>query len=241
MEGFYRHIKCKEKTRKNERRRHMSPQDAPQWLPWRSEFTVNSDPQMLFLDHRILFEEAANVIQLNTEKPLLIVHNKYNIEWETGGPVNFIDASALDYIFSSLKFKYQIVYARHGIQKLPGEYNRDENAIMITDEDINVLKRHPEVWLFEDVWDQYKSILDYNSFKGGLYAKCYKFITSQGGGCHQCSSYSNSEVHVLHVRGDESFYAYKHGVYNSISNPSPRLYIYHNNEHLKKQCVELLG
>jgi len=238
MECFYKHIDCKKIT-KNVQRKHMSVAACPEWLPWPSEFVVSSHPQMLFLDHRELFKESSELINLPSDKPLLIIHNKHNMEWETGAPVNFINGEALDAICSQLKTTYQIIYIRHGVSKLPSEYSQDSNTLIQTNEDRDVLKKHPEVLLFDDLYSNYKHLMDYNTFKGGLYAKCHKFISSQGGGSYQIACYSNSDIHILHIRGMETSFAYDRGLYKTASNPYPTLFVYSNNADLV-HCVHML-
>ena len=45
------------------------------------------------------------------DKPLLIIHNKFNDEWGMG-PINFIDVDTLAKIFNLLNNKYTIIYIR---------------------------------------------------------------------------------------------------------------------------------
>lgn len=239
MEGFYQHIKCKDKIRKNVRRHHMSQDEAPSWLPCKHEHTATLHPHMVFVDHRDIFKEAAAQIKLPSAKPLLIIHNKHNMEWETGGPVNFINGPTLDYLITNLKKNYQVIYTRPGYNKLPDSYSRDDNTIIDTDEDRRVVKRHPEIIVLDDMWNEYKHIMNYNTFKGGMYAKCYKFITTQGGAAYQCACYSSSEIHILHKRGEETVFAYEHGVFKYLSDPPPLLRIYNCEDELRR-CVSHL-
>lgn len=231
MECYYKHIKCV-KIRKNVRRYHMNSYDSPDWLPCCSEFENTKHPHMLYIDHRELFQQSAKLLQLPNSKPLLIIHNKHNIEWDTGRPVNYINADTLDHLFSRFEREYNVVYVRHGMNKLPNDYSHDVNTMIATDEDRQVLAKHPSVVSFDDLWLEHKHMMSYNEFKGSLYALCYKYISVQGGGAHQVACYSGSDLHILHVMGSETDFAYTEGFYTYAADPPCSLHIYNSNDEL---------
>lgn len=169
------------------------------------------------------------------KKPLLIIHNKYAEEWG-GAPQNYIDIETLRTLFKSLLDKYAIVYIRHGIAAYNHDYSYDHSSILGFN-DMDLLKEFPEVICFDDLYSTYVEkggLHTLNTFKNILYSRCYHFISSQGGGCHQIALFSGVLLAILHKFGREVEWAYDYGYYNFMTSPSPKMIIC-------KSQLELLG
>lgn len=112
-------------------------------------------------------------------KPLCIVQNKYNFEWENL-PENYIDLKTLDSLFSLLSNKYQLVYIRPNaiIDKEYG-YSEDQNVDVDFDESA-ILKKHPSVIQWNTLQKQH-SQWNYNELKLRLFSSCVNYISVLGG------------------------------------------------------------
>ncbi len=155
-------------------------------------------------------------------RPLLIVHNKYNNEWNSG-PINFFNPFILEEIFQKLKSQFNIVYIRHGARQASGSYSEDVDR-QLNLEDHIPLGRHPEIKNFDDLFAEHQAnggTDDFNLFKNKLYSRCYHFLSVQGGGAHHFAYFSGSLMVIMHKRGHEKRFAYSRGYYSFLANPAP--------------------
>ncbi|MDR6951932.1 hypothetical protein J2X65_001283 [Ancylobacter sp. 3268] len=155
-------------------------------------------------------------------KPILIVHNKFNNEWKNP-PINFINTTCLRETFERLSDQYTIVYIRHGIKDIQDGYSNDVRLRPEFD-DLSLVNEFPSVFLFDDLVQDYASRfggVSVNDFKASLYKRTFHFISTQGGGAHQCAYYSGSLLTVLHKMGREIELAYAEGYYSFLTNPAP--------------------
>ena len=145
-------------------------------------------------------------------KPLLIVHNKYNVEWDDK-PYNFFNLESLDKIFSTLSKKYQIVYIRPKNSFVSNSgYSYDENNIVEELQDYELIenKYKNTVITFNSLLDKYQtySLLKkykdytYNKIILKLFSNCENYICVQGGSAY-LTSYFFKKMLILHIRGDE--------------------------------------
>ena len=132
------------------------------------------------------------------EKPLLIVHNKYNTEWG-GPPINYIDTQTLSEIFKLCRDKYKIIYIR------PTNNNIVHDNSKIYDlNETDVLKEYgiiDGVELYNKIKST-NSINNFNHFQLLLHANCENFISVQGGNCVLASYFGGKNV-IYAKRGDE--------------------------------------
>ncbi len=223
MECFYEHMAARSFLKKSEERRYVAADKRPPWLPANNEHEFDTwitkrffrypDLRSRFSRHRMPGEVAQST------KPLLIIHNKYNIEWGRE-PVNYIPLDVLDRLLGRLKTAYTIVYIRHGPDSCPG-FSQDHNTPLPFG-DAEVLARHRTVLSFDDLYR--RSLLrgqarDINTFKNALYSRCHYFISSQGGGACHTAFFSGSLIAVLHKEGSESRWAYASGSYGLAADP----------------------
>lgn len=228
MRPFYRDLVCQKYIERDERREFVPPGDRPSYLPVSDEFALKGPSRFhSYPDLRTMFSSLPLRRWLEVaiqSKPLLIIHNKYTNEWDRG-PINYISTDAIDDIIHQCKDAFTIIYIRHGAQKLPEDYTEDQNDIL-TYNDLKVIARHPEVLLFDDLFldhqDEFPNST-LNEFKNILCSKCYRFISSQGGGAHHLAYFSGSILSILHREGLEENGAYQNGFYTFLSTPPPLL------------------
>ena len=139
------------------------------------------------------------------EKPLLIVHNKYNIEW-SDKPINFFDVTTLDAIFSKLHKDYHIVYIRPSNKKINlkwKQFSIDHNLIKEDLNDFELIESNYKnsVHVFDDILEQHPNY-SYNLCKLMLHANCNNFINVQGGNT-MFTAFFIGKMLILHKKGHE--------------------------------------
>lgn len=131
------------------------------------------------------------------DKPLLVIANKYNIEWDKP-PINFLNIPALDQLISSLKSRYQIVYNR----PLGGQIVHDNSEIMDLGEHAWLREKHPEVRLMNDLFDQHqREVENFNHLQLMVYANCNRFISMHGGTAALASCFGGTNILLSHPGG----------------------------------------
>ena len=134
------------------------------------------------------------------EKPLLVIANKYNIEWQ-GNPINFFSIDLLNALFSEYKSKYQIVYNR----PLPTYIVGDESEILNLGEYEMIKANHPEVILLNDLHEKYKDLYTFNELQLRVYANASKFISVHGGTAALASYFGGTNI-IFSKRGLEHIF-----------------------------------
>lgn len=96
------------------------------------------------------YRQLFNATVLPTDKPVVIVHNKYAKEWDEPSPVNYIDVKTLMSLFELLKCQYKIVYIRPDPVRhsLPG-FSADHNTAFKFDDFEEIRLWYPEVVIFQ--------------------------------------------------------------------------------------------
>lgn len=124
------------------------------------------------------------------EKPILVIANKYNIEWNRQ-PLNFLDKPVLASIIDRVESKYQVIY------------NRPASDVIVTDnseildlQEVTWLRNvYPNVLLMEDLYSQYSSIINnFNHLQLLIYANCEHFISVHGGTAALCSYFKGTNI-----------------------------------------------
>jgi hypothetical protein len=238
MRCFYDQMKCQAIIEKAEDRTYIPPSKRPQWLPIRDEHSLDiamSKRFFIYPDLRSRFHKCPLPSDIaHPAKPLLIIHNKYTVEWNIE-PINYIPLAALESLFINLALHYTIIYIRHGTDPGSG-YSKDHNTSLVW-QDNELLDRHPAVLNFDDLYMtnlRTKGLgLDLNTFKNAIYSRCYRFIASQGGGAHHIALFSGSLLAIWHRRGRESEGAYWSGYYSFMATPEPTRLICTDHEDLE--------
>jgi hypothetical protein len=148
-----------------------------------------------------------------SQLPLLLLQNKFNIEWNHDSPKNYFNIDELQYIFTELQDVFQIVYIRTNNYRDPS-YSCDNNEIdslNINDKEI-IIQQFPKVVLIEKLLSENLSI-NFNMFK--------------------CHLESDAEVTISTIGGFNFFDAYfpsKHLIYKK---EAPDIYnkTYYQNQH----------
>ncbi|KAA6437862.1 hypothetical protein FOE74_04395 [Rufibacter glacialis] len=112
------------------------------------------------------------------DKPVLVIANKYNIEWDQP-PINFFDIPTLDKILTRYKNKYQIIYNR----PLSSQIVLDNSEVLDLKEHAWIKEKHPEVILMNDLYDQHlgTTVNNYNHLQLMVYANADRFLSIHGG------------------------------------------------------------
>ena len=146
------------------------------------------------------------------EKPLLILANRYNMEWD-GPPVSFFDIPMLDFIISHLKEKYQIVYNRPG----KGRIVLDNSEVYELNETDWLRQTHPEVILLEDLYEKDMADLhNFNHLQLLVYANADRFISVHGGTATFASCFGGINL-ILSKKGAEHTFGCFHTIFPRLS------------------------
>ena len=130
-------------------------------------------------------------------KPLLVIANKYNIEWDKP-PINFLDIPALDRIVSMFKTTYQIIYNRPLATQIVG----DNSETMDLKEHAWLREKHPEVLLMNDLYDRHRAaVQSFNHLQLMVYANCGRFISMHGGTAALASYFGGINIVLSHPGG----------------------------------------
>lgn len=225
---FYEDLGFAEIIEKETARKYVPSEHRPAWLPIRDEHTFDGLGRPAFHYYPDLRTKYAAYDWLDgllpSDRALVVVHNKYNLEWGVG-PVNHIPIEALRSIFSLLHEQFQVVYIRHGARKIGG-FTEDHNSTIADFRDDDLLKEFPGVAWFDDLYSRHVERggkPDLNCFKNVLYSRAHRFITSQGGGAHQMALFSGAIMLVHHRGGAELRYAYRRGYYTFMARIPPVL------------------
>lgn len=125
------------------------------------------------------------------DKPLLVIANKYNIEWDQP-PINYLDIPTLDRIIRTYGNRYQIVYNR----PLPTQIVGDNSDTLQLNEHAWLRENHPTVLLMDDLFDQYQPsvVHNYNHLQLMVYANCNHFISMHGGTAALASCFGGMNI-----------------------------------------------
>ncbi|MVM34788.1 hypothetical protein GO755_32470 [Spirosoma sp. HMF4905] len=125
------------------------------------------------------------------DKPLLIIANKYNIEWDQS-PINFLDIPTLERIIQTYGARYQLIYNR----PLPSQIVEDNSETMSLHEHNWLRKNYPEVLLMDDLFTKYHPsvVNNYNHLQLMVYANCDHFISMHGGTAALASCFGGTNI-----------------------------------------------
>ena len=140
--------------------------------------------------------------QIDTDKPFLVVSNKYQTEWGQS-PVNYLSVDVLRSIFELCKDKFEIVYNRPGIDDI---VNDDSIQKDFGDRDLVREMNIPTMQNYADEYD-----LDYNTTQMAVMANTNHHISTQGGNS-ALAAYFGGENIIYGVKG----YEVKHKAYETF-------------------------
>lgn len=147
------------------------------------------------------------------KKPILIIANKYNSEWDDA-PVNFMNIEVLDEMITYLKKKYTIIYNR----PQPKHIVNDNSTIYDLQEFDWLKKNHPDVILMQDLYRENKiDARNFNHFQLCVYANCNHFISVHGGTATLASYFGGKNL-ILSKIGPEHYFNCFKKLYPKFSN-----------------------
>ncbi|MBC7914868.1 MAG: hypothetical protein H7Y07_12180 [Pyrinomonadaceae bacterium] len=146
------------------------------------------------------------------EKPILIIANRFNMEWD-GPPVSFLSIPMLEFIISTLKADYTIIYNRPN----PKNITMDNSDIYDLNEFEWLAKSHPEVILMEDLFKENKAKANnFNHLQLMVYANASHFISTHGGTASLASYFGGVNL-ILSVKGGEHHFGCFHTIFPKLS------------------------
>jgi len=158
-----------------------------------------------------LKEHYANKIYVY-DKPILIIANRYNMEWD-GPPVSYFSIDTLDYVIKNLKEKFQIIYNR----PKPQNITLDNSEIYDLGEFEWLEQEHPEVVLMEDLFKENKgNARNFNHLQLMVYANASHFLSIHGGTATLASYFGGTNI-ILSKKGPEHYFNCYHKLYPQFS------------------------
>ena len=146
------------------------------------------------------------------EKPILIVANRYNKEWD-GPPISFLSIEMLAFIFDLLKDDYTIIYNRPRAQHI----TMDNSDIYELNEVEWIRTQYPEVVLMDDLYKENKGkARNFNHLQLMVYANAESFISTHGGTSVLASYFKGTNV-ILSKHGPEHYFNCFHTLYPKLS------------------------
>jgi len=135
------------------------------------------------------------------DKPILIIANRYNMEWD-GPPVSYFSIDTLDYVIKNLKEKFQIIYNR----PKPQNITLDNSEIYDLGEFEWLEQEHPEVVLMEDLFKENKgNARNFNHLQLMVYANASHFLSIHGGTATLASYFGGTNI-ILSKKGPEHYF-----------------------------------
>jgi hypothetical protein len=138
-------------------------------------------------------------LNFSYDKPILVIANKYNIEWDRQ-PSNYFDMLTLEKIIQACRTNYQIIYNR----PLPLHITEDNSEILDLDEHGWLKRTYPEVLQLNDIYESHKNdVNSFNHLQLLLYSNCGHFISVHGGTGTLASYFGGTNI-ILSNGGLES-------------------------------------
>ncbi len=139
---------------------------------------------------RVPFKKHYANDRFKFEKPILVIANKYNIEWDQP-PINFFSIELLNKLIIGLKDKFQIIYNR----PLSTQIVSDNSDILDLHEYEWLKENYPDVILMNDLYLKHKSTLkSFNQLQMQVYANCENFISVHGGTAALASCFEGTNI-----------------------------------------------
>ena len=197
MRPFYYFMK-EENILEKEETRHWTHYDSRPLLVNNNEHVKNFDKKYWYpLPYKEIYKN--NILLF--EKPLLIIHNKYGVEWDIK-PINYISVHALRQLFDELYLNFTIVYIRPSSNYYNKGYSLDSNLIQDFDDyDLINNEYKDKLLTMNDLLNKY-SDYNYNQLLLMLYSNCSNYISVQGGS-NYLISYFFKNIIILHKQGGE--------------------------------------
>ncbi len=146
------------------------------------------------------------------DKPLLVIDNRYNSEWD-GPPISFYDIPLLSFIIEKLKNSYTIVYNR----PLAENITPDNSAVYDLHEYEWLKQEHPEVLSLEELYQENRGgARNFNHLQLMIYANADRFISIHGGTAALASYFGGINL-ILSKKGPEHHFDCFHKLFPKLS------------------------
>lgn len=146
------------------------------------------------------------------DKPILIIANRYNMEWD-GPPISFFSIEILDFIINKLKGDYTIIYNR----PKPQNITMDNSDIYDMNDYEWLAETHPEVILLEDLFKENKAqARNFNHLQLMVYANADLFLSIHGGTATLASYFGGKNI-ILSKQGPEHHFKCYEKLYPQFS------------------------
>lgn len=147
------------------------------------------------------------------DKPILVIANKYNIEWDDA-PLNYFSIEFLDWFLDKYQNSYQIIYNR----PLTTQIVSDNSDILDLNEHKWLRERYPGVLQMNDLFNENRSLVNnYNHLQLMVYANTENFISAHGGTAALASYFGGVNV-ILSKRGIEHELKEFDSIFPALSN-----------------------
>lgn len=111
------------------------------------------------------------------DKPVLVIANRYNMEWD-GPPISYFSKEIISFIIGNFSGKYTIIYNR----PRPKNITMDNSDIYDLDEYEWLKNNHPDITLMEDLFETNTGAAsNFNHLQMMVYANADRFVSIHGG------------------------------------------------------------
>ena len=146
------------------------------------------------------------------EKPILVVANRYNMEWD-GPPISFFDINDLDVIFETLLPSYTVIYNRPAAKNI----TPDNSDVYDLNEFDWIRNKYPEVILMEELYMEHKQkVNSFNHLQLLVYANSKAFISIHGGTATLASYFEGTNI-IFSKQGPEHHFKCYEKLYTKLS------------------------
>ncbi|MES2826848.1 MAG: hypothetical protein V4687_01780 [Bacteroidota bacterium] len=147
------------------------------------------------------------------DKPILIIANRYNMEWD-GPPISFFSMEMIEFFVKSLKDDFTIIYNR----PRPQNITMDNSDIYDMNEYEWLEKEYPEVILMENLYKENKAnATNFNHLQMMVYANAENFLSIHGGTATLASYFGGNNI-ILSKQGPEHHFNCYQKLYPQFSN-----------------------
>jgi hypothetical protein len=135
------------------------------------------------------------------EKPILVIANRYNMEWD-GPPICFFDIPTLEFVFENLCPSYTIIYNRPSAKNI----TPDNSDIYDLNEFQWIKTNYPDVILMDDLYQEHSDkVNSFNHLQLMVYANADRFISIHGGTATLASYFKGINI-ILSKQGPEHYF-----------------------------------
>ncbi|WP_442795857.1 hypothetical protein [Pelobium manganitolerans] len=165
------------------------------------------------------------------DKPILIVANRYNTEWE-GPPISFFSIPMLQYIFETLGKHYQIIYNRPRANQIVS----DTSDVIDLNEYDWIRENFPEVLLVEDLYKENRiGANNFNHFQMCIYANADHFLSIHGGTSALACLFEGENI-IYSAKGPEHHFGCFNSVYEAMA--GTKVYLAKTEEQVKNYIAQ---